>query len=221
MGSSEPGAGQLVAAKRRCWACGSIPLLSNHLQVPHRTHQSTPLTRWNLYLAAVFNHDESTLSGNDSRERDALMNNLRMRFPLAVLAAAVLLLFSAAPSARAQDDNDQDPPSRAGRLGYVQGSVSFQPGGQGDWLDAVPNRPLTTGDNLWADKDSRAEVQIGSTSIRLNSETSMTLLDLEDNVTQVRLSMGSLYFRVRRLRNGETFEVNTPNLAFDVNEPGV
>src|SRR5499427_3040614 len=149
------------------------------------------------------------------------MNILRTRFSLALLAVAVLLLFPMLPSAFAQDqDNYQDPPSRAGRLGYVQGAVSFQPGGQGDWLDAVPNRPLTTGDNLWADKDSRAEVQIGSTSIRLNSETSMTLLDLDDNVTQVRLSMGSLFFRVRHLRDGETFEVDTPNLAFNVYRPG-
>src|SRR5215469_14968851 len=144
------------------------------------------------------------------------MNNLRMRFPLAALAAAVLLLFSAAPLARAQDDNDQDPPTRAGRLGYVQGSVSFQPGGQGDWLDAVPNRPLTTGDNLWADKDSRAEVQIGSTSIRLGAETSVTFLELDDDATQLRLSVGSLYFRVRHLDEDESFEVSTPNLAFNL-----
>lgn len=156
------------------------------------------------------------------RERDALMNNLRMRFSLAVLAAAVLLLFSGAPWAQAQDDdNNQDPPTRAGRLGYVQGSVSFQPGGQGDWLDAVQNRPLTTGDNLWADKDSRAEVQIGSTSIRLGEETSVSFLDLGDEATQIRLSLGSLYFRVRHFDGNESFEVNTPNLAFDVNEPGV
>ena len=148
------------------------------------------------------------------------MKRIRTGFYLAGLAV-ILVLFQTAPRAAAQDqDYDQDPPTRAGRLGYVQGAVSFQPGGQGDWLDAVPNRPLTTGDNLWADKDSRAEVQIGSTSIRLNSETSMTLLDLDDNVTQVRLSMGSLYFRVRHLRNGETFEVNTPNLAFSVYQPG-
>ena len=150
------------------------------------------------------------------------MNNLRTRFSLAVLVAAVLLLFSGTPSARAQDDdNYQDPPTRAGRLGYVQGAVSFQPGGQGDWLDAVPNRPLTTGDNLWVDKDSRAEVQIGSTSIRLGSETSVTFLDLGNDVTQLRLSVGSLYFRVRHFEGNESLEVNTPNLAFDVNEPGV
>src|SRR5579864_6315037 len=149
------------------------------------------------------------------------MNRTRTGFSLAALAAVILLLLQAAPRALAQDQNyDQDPPTRAGRLGYVQGAVSFQPDGQGDWLDAVPNRPLTTGDNLWADRDSRAEVQIGSTSIRLSSETSVTFLDLDNDVTQLRLSTGSLFFRVRHIREGETFEVDTPNLAFTVDRPG-
>ena len=61
----------------------------------------------------------------------------------------------------------QDPPSRVARLNYFSGSVSFQPGGEGDWVTAVQNRPLTTGDNLWADQISRAELHIGSTAIRM------------------------------------------------------
>src|SRR5215472_18615810 len=116
------------------------------------------------------------------------------RTPLSIAAifGAMLLFLQLVPTVSAEDE-DRDPPARAGRIGYLRGSVSFQPGGQGDWLDAVSNRPLTTGDNLWADRDSRAEVQIGSTSIRLNSETSMTLLDLGDNVTQLRLSIGTIF----------------------------
>ena len=135
------------------------------------------------------------------------------------LVAAILLLLPIAPRAWAQD-NYQDPPTRAGRIGFVQGSVSFQPGGEGDWLDAVPNRPLTTGDNLWVDRDSRAEVQIGSTSIRLGPETSLTFLDLGNDVTQLRLSTGSLYFRVRRFDRDDRFEVDSPNLAFNVEQAG-
>jgi hypothetical protein len=135
--------------------------------------------------------------------------------------AAILLLFSTLPSAFAQDrDDDQDPPGRAGRVSYTSGSVSFQPGGEGDWLDAIPNRPLATGDNLWADRNARAEVQVGSTSIRLGSETSITLSDLDSNVTQIRLSMGTLFLRVRRADTDDTFEVDTPNLAFNATEPG-
>ena len=133
--------------------------------------------------------------------------------------AAILLLFSTLPSAFAQDD-DQDPPGRAGRVSYTSGTVSFQPGGEGDWLDAIPNRPLASGDNLWADRNSRAEVQVGSTSIRLGSETSVTLSEIDSNVTQIRLSMGTLFFRVRRADSDDAFEVDTPNLAFNVTEPG-
>src|SRR5260370_25881936 len=135
------------------------------------------------------------------------------------LVAAILLLLPIAPRAWAQD-NYQDPPTRAGRIGFVQGSVSFQPGGEGDWLDAVPNRPLTTGDNLWGDRDSRAEVQIGSTSIRLRPETSLTFLDLGNDFTQLRLSTGSLYFRVRRFDPDDRFAADSPNLAFNVEHAG-
>src|SRR5258708_25950234 len=149
------------------------------------------------------------------------MKKTRTGFSVAVLAAAILLLLQFVPSASAQDQNyDQDPPTRAGRIGYVEGSVSFQPGGVGDWLQAVPNRPLTVGDNLWVDRDSRAEVQIGSTSIRLGPETSLTFLDLGNDVTQLRLSMGSVFFRVRHFDGKDAFEVDAPNLAFNVTRPG-
>jgi hypothetical protein len=155
----------------------------------------------------------------------------RAGFSLAVLATAILLLAQNAPRAFAQDQDyppdqpqyqqgDQDPPTRAGRISAVEGSVSFQAGGEGDWLDAVRNRPLTVGDNLWVDKDSRAEIQIGSTSIRLGPGTSVTFLDLGNNVTQLRLSLGSIYFRVRRFDGDDAFEVDTPNLAFNVNRAG-
>jgi hypothetical protein len=119
-----------------------------------------------------------------------------------------------------QQGPGQDPPGRVARLSYSVGSVSFQPGGEGDWVQAVPNRPLTTGDNLWADKDSRAELQTGSTSIRMDSETSVTLLDLDDRTTQLKLSQGSIIVRVRHLDDEDHYEVDTPNLAFQIQSNG-
>ena len=122
--------------------------------------------------------------------------------------------------ARDQDQGDQDPPSRVARMNYTQGSVSFQPGGEGDWVTAVPNRPLTTGDNLWSDQGSRAEMHIGSTAIRLAPETSVTFLDLDDRTTQLRLSAGTIILRVRHLDDGDVVEVDTPNLAFNLQHTG-
>src|ERR1700722_15112901 len=120
------------------------------------------------------------------------MKKTRTGFSIATVTAATLLLLQFVPAAWAQA-YDQDPPIRAARLGFVEGSVSFQPGGEGDWIQAVANRPLTMRDILWVDRDSHAEVQIGSTSIRLGPETGLTFLDLGDHVTQLRLSMGSLF----------------------------
>jgi hypothetical protein len=119
-----------------------------------------------------------------------------------------------------QQGPGQDPPGRVARLSFSDGSVSFQPGGEGDWVQAVPNRPLTTGDNIWADKDSRAELQTGSTSIRLDSETSVTFLDLDDRTTQLKLSQGSIIVRVRHLDDEDQFEIDTPNLAFQIQRTG-
>src|ERR1700746_103367 len=143
-----------------------------------------------------------------------------LRFALTLTITLTLLQVS---RARAQDENqdqEQDPPTRVARLNYSSGSVSFQPGGERDWVTAVQNRPLTTGDNLWADKDSRAELHIGSTAMRMDSETSLTFLDLDDHNTQLRLSLGTLLVRVRHLDDGDLFEVDTPNLAFTIQSTG-
>ncbi|HWO28040.1 MAG TPA: hypothetical protein VNO32_04510, partial [Candidatus Acidoferrum sp.] len=70
-------------------------------------------------------------------------------------------------------DDSQDPPSRVARLSYMDGSVSMQPGGAGDWGAAAKNRPVTIGDKLWTDKDSRAELQAGQASIHLSGMTAL------------------------------------------------
>jgi hypothetical protein len=80
---------------------------------------------------------------------------------------------------------------------------------------------MTTGDKLWADHDSRAELQIGSGSIRLGANTGFSFLNLDDNTSQLQLTEGTLRIRLRRLNRGEIFEVDTPNLAFTPSRPGI
>src|SRR5580658_2899153 len=113
-----------------------------------------------------------------------------------------------------------DPPTRVARLNYVQGAVSFQPAGAQDWLEADINRPLTTGDNLWADKDSRGEIHIGATAIRLSSETGISFLNLDDRTVQLQLAQGTIEVHLRRLEPGNAFEIDTPNLAFTLAASG-
>lgn len=119
-----------------------------------------------------------------------------------------------------QAGNDQDPSSRVAQLNYIDGSVTFQPDGESDWLNAEINRPLVTGDNLWSDQNSRAELHIGSTALRLGSMTGITLLEVSDHAAQIRLVEGSLIVKVRHVDNNDAYEIDTPNIAFVVMQPG-
>ena len=138
------------------------------------------------------------------------------------LVSLFAILFATAfflPQRAAADEDD--PPGRVARLSRADGSVSFEPAGTEDWVTAVVNRPVTTGDKLWADQSSRAELHLGSASIRVGSNTGFSFLDLNDNVTQLQLTEGTLRIRVRRLERDELFEIDTPNLAFNITRPGV
>jgi hypothetical protein len=162
------------------------------------------------------------------------MTKKRSLATLLTLVAFIACLLLALPqNAAAQDQNQDpgqdpapaqaqgvDPPTRVARLNFVQGAVSFQPAGEQDWLEADINRPLTTGDNLWADKDSRGEIHIGATSIRLSSDTGISFLNLDDRTVQLQLVQGTIEVHLRHLEPGNAFEIDTPNLAFTLAASG-
>ena len=131
---------------------------------------------------------------------------------LALLTGVALLGFSALASA--------DPPSRVARLGYATGTVSFSPGGESDWVLATINRPLGTGDRLWAEEGGRAEIQLGGAMIRMNAGTGLSVINIDDRIAQLQLTQGVLNVRVRRLGPDQLFEIDTPNLAFTIRQPG-
>jgi hypothetical protein len=54
----------------------------------------------------------------------------------------------------------------------------------------------------------------------MDSETSVTFLDLDDRTTQIKLSQGSIIVRVRHLDDEDQFEIDTPNLAFQIQRTG-
>jgi hypothetical protein len=118
------------------------------------------------------------------------------------------------------DDDSQDPSSRVARMQIIDGQVSIQPGGVNDWVAGTLNRPLTSGDNVWTDKNSRSELNVGTGVFRMGSETSVTLANVADKTTQLQLHQGTLNLRVRHLYDGEVYEIDTPNMAFTVQKPG-
>ncbi|HZR57212.1 MAG TPA: DUF6600 domain-containing protein [Terriglobales bacterium] len=142
--------------------------------------------------------------------------NISRRFASIILVTLFPLLFLNLAMA----DGDDDPPGRAVDIRYISGQVSVQPGGVNDWVEAVVNRPLTSADRVWTDKDSRTELHLGTSAMRMNSETSLTLTNVSDQTVQVELDQGTLNLWVRRLYDGEVYEVDTPNMAFTITRAG-
>jgi len=149
------------------------------------------------------------------------------------LVASLALMLQLSTIAKAQDnandnansgaddqDQSQDPPARVARLNFSQGDVEFRPAGEDDWVTADPNRPMVTGDDLWTDEGSRAEVHVGSAAIRMGAKTGVTFLELDDHTTQIRLAQGSLILRLRHVDDDDTYEIDTPNIAFSLLQPG-
>ena len=113
-----------------------------------------------------------------------------------------------------------DPPSRVARLNLLLGPVSFRPGTVEDWAPATLNYPLTIGDHLWTEAGSKAELHVGSTAVRMDGETALSVLNLDDRIVQLSVTGGSVDVHIRFLGDDESFEVDTPNVAISLLRPG-
>jgi uncharacterized protein DUF6600 len=138
------------------------------------------------------------------------------------ITLALGVLIGLAPTARAADspepaDYDLTPP----RLSLAEGHVSFWRPGADDWATAQVNTPLVPGDEISTDSPGNVEIQIGSHAfVRAWTNTQIGLENQEPDFIQFKLTDGSAVFDLRRLERGRTVEVDTPNAAFTIAQPG-
>ena len=136
---------------------------------------------------------------------------------LAMATAALLVM--AATAAHAQDS---DLPGRVGRLADLGGRVYVSVEGQPeDWVEALRNGTVTSGDNLWVSGDGRAEVDYGGGQIRLAGETNVHFARLDDRILALFVAQGRVIVRVRYLDAGEAARVDTPNTQLALTRPGL
>src|SRR5438552_17466239 len=109
----------------------------------------------------------------------AFPSDLARRWRAGLAAVAVLAAALAAALAGAPARADDDPPGRVGRIALVQGEVRTV-NADGAWVALPRNQPLTTGDRVITDKDGRAVLEIGSTTVRLGAFTDVRIAPLDD-----------------------------------------
>jgi hypothetical protein len=136
----------------------------------------------------------------------------------------LLVLFAccgsaAVPEALAED-GFVDPPGRVARVSFIDGAVSIAPAMSDEWGEAVLNRPLTSGDRIWVDAGGRAELEVGSATIRLGDATGFSFVNLTDDALQMRLTGGVMTLRVHTLAANSVVDVVTPNSTVTPLQPG-
>ncbi len=122
------------------------------------------------------------------------------------------LLMWVPPGAFAQS-SDSGPALGVARISLINGDVTTQRGGDGDWVKAGVNTPLIEGDTIQTGPGSRAEVQLDySNLIRLDGATEVEVSELANRKFRVRLIEGRITYS--ELRNGEAdVDIETPHIA--------
>jgi hypothetical protein len=144
------------------------------------------------------------------------VNSSQLRTKLLFYSTLLSILVLGSALAFAQD---QDPPPEAGRLSALNGNVSVQPAGAEDWGQAYPNLPLGPGDRIYTDQNSRAEIQIGQTYVRIAPNTDVTLVDATNEAITIGLGSGSLDVHAFGLWPNQQLQVQTPSGTATVYEP--
>jgi hypothetical protein len=89
-----------------------------------------------------------------------------------------------------------DPPGRVGRIAWIEGDARLERGDGSETLDhsrdSLRNWPVTSGDELEVGDNSRAEIGIGSTHLRLGENSQLLLRRVDDEHIELELRSGSL-----------------------------
>jgi len=134
-----------------------------------------------------------------------------MRLPAALLLALAASNFAWSDAAH--------PPARVAHLSYVEGELRFQ-GEETPATTALPDRPLRAGDRLRTARDGRAELALGTATIRLDEESELSVRRLDEKHTRIELAAGAAVVHLREFYEQEEFEIRAGNADIALLEPG-
>ena len=121
----------------------------------------------------------------------------------------LILTLLAVGLVRAQDQAEPG----AARISVVDGAVSTQRGGSGEWVAATVNAFVGRGDSVSTGDRSRAELELDyANTLRLDQHTEANVADLTRDRIQLQLASGLATYAV--FQGGQAqVEIDTPNMA--------
>jgi hypothetical protein len=96
------------------------------------------------------------------------------------------------------------------RISLIDGNVQIKPEDTSVWVPASINTPLLEGDELWVPEGGVVELQLKDGSyVRLNENSSLQILRIDNNSFQFYLTTGHAYMNFRGLRDS-LLQMDTP-----------
>jgi hypothetical protein len=145
---------------------------------------------------------------------------------LCIVAARIVLAQEEAPPPEEQmpppqeqaapqgpEAQEQGPPPGAARIGVINGEVSTMRGDSGEWVAAIVNAPVVTGDTVATATRSRAEVQLDFANVlRMDQNADVKIADLAQKHIQLQVASGTIDYTVFKGTEANA-EIDTPNMA--------
>src|ERR1700679_353335 len=139
---------------------------------------------------------------------------------VAVLVMGALVGWAQAPVPVPTQQAQGDPPAEVARVSSMLGNVSLEPASVDQFSAAQVNDVLTSGDRVYADAGANAELETGELAVRMGQQTDLTITAMTDQLEQFGLAQGEVHLRSFALPLGTTVELDTPNAAVTVLQPG-
>ena len=105
---------------------------------------------------------------------------------------------------------NQVPPTRAGRLAQITGTVSFHAAEDAQWSPAVLNYPVTTGDSFWTEPQAQAALELSGNRFLMMSSTELDVTQLDDHAFAATLPQGEVCMALAFVPSGDTYAFQTP-----------
>ncbi len=136
---------------------------------------------------------------------------------LAVSILALVVILGSNWPVRAEEG----PPTRVGRVSFVEGKLAFHAKGETEWSAASVNHPVATGGSFWTDPKSRVEIRIGAQTLDLSNDTAVDVVRLDQQVMQLAVPQGRIELHLRQFPEGTSVEIDIPRGGVWLLQPGI
>jgi hypothetical protein len=112
-----------------------------------------------------------------------------------------------------------DLPARVGRISSAEGQVTVQADGEqasGNLL----NWPVASNTLITTARGARMEFRVGAAAIRVDGDSNLEVMQLDDDSLRLRLNYGTAIVSLRNRELLDDFELTTPQARITMLEPG-